>query len=140
MDSVDEVDENDLLIEKINKSGTDKLDELKKMMNTQIKDSLNCDENAKNNMINQQIQLTKSLKENEEVKRKFIKGIETTKQLIKIIGPIQKDFEEYLCILNEDYKKYKENTTKMLSDVNEAVKDKLGFTTIELIKTFDQES
>lgn len=140
LDSVDEVDENDLLIEKINKSGTDKLDELKKMMNTQIKDLLNCDENAKNSMINQQIQLTKSLKENEEVKRKFIKGIETTKQLIKIIGPIQKDFEEYLCILNEDYKKYKENTTKMLSDVNEAVKDRLGFTTNELIKTFDQEN
>lgn len=140
LDSADEVDENDFLIEKINKSGTDKLDELKKMMNTQIEDSLNCDENAKNNMINQQIELTKSLKENEEVKRKFIKGIETTKQLIKIIGPIQKDFEEYLCILNEDYKKYKENTTKMLSDVNEVVKDRLGFTTNELIKTFDQEN
>lgn len=140
LDSADEVDEHDLLIEKINKSGTDKLDELKKMMSTQIKDSLNLDENAKNNMINQQIQLTKSLKENEEVKRKFIKGIETTEQLIKIIAPIQKDFEEYLCILNEDYKKYKENTTNMLSDVNEVVKDRLGFTTNELIKTFHQEN
>jgi hypothetical protein len=59
---------------------------------------------------------------------------------MKIIGQIQKDFEEYLCILNEDFKKYKENTTKMSSDVNEAVKDKLGFIANELIKTLNEEN
>lgn len=137
LDSADEVDENDNLIKEFNKSDTDMLDGLKKMMDTQIKDLLNYDENTKNNMINCQIEFAKSLKENEEVKQRFIKSFDKTMQIMKIIGPIQKDFEEYLCMLNEDYKKYKENTTKMLSDVNEAIKDKLGFTPNELIKTFD---
>lgn len=141
LDSVDEVDENDYLIKEFNKSSdTYKLDELKKMMDSQIKDLLNYDENTKNNMVNHQIEFAKSLKENEEVKEKFIKDIEKTKQIMKVIGSIQKDFEEYLCLLNKDYKKYRENTTKMLSDVNEAVKDRLGFTTNELIKTFNEKN
>ncbi|MCT8974991.1 MerR family transcriptional regulator [Clostridium sp. CX1] len=113
LDSADEIDEDTLIIEKINKSGADELDGLKKMMNDQIKNSLNCYENVKDSMINDQIQLTKSLKENEETKDKFIKDAELAKQLNKIIYPIQEDFEEYLCILNEDYRKYKENTKKI---------------------------
>jgi len=137
LDSADEVDENCFLIDGINKSGTDKLDELKKMMGTQHEDMLNYDENIKNNMVNQQIEFVKSLKENEEVKDRFTKVIERSKQLMKIIAPIQKEFEEYLCMLNEDYKKYKKNETKMTSDINEALKDKFGFTANELIKTIN---
>lgn len=140
LDSVDEVDENDDLIKEINKFNTDKLDEIKKRMDTQFKDFINYDENTKNNMVNHQIEFAKSLKENEEVKQKFSKSIEIAKHMIRIIGPIQKDFENYLCILNEDYKKYRENNTKLLSDVNEAVKDKLGFTTNELVKTFNKKN
>lgn len=140
LDSADEVDENDYLIKEINKSDSSKLGELKKMMDIQIKDLLNYDENIKNNMVNQQIELAKSLKESEEVKQKLSKTLEKTKQMMKIIGPIQKDFEEYLCILNEDYKIYIENTTKLMVDVNEEVKDKLGFTSIELIKPINEEN
>lgn len=140
LDSVDEVDENDDLIKEINKFNTDKLDEIKKRMDTQFKDFINYDENTKNNMVNHQIEFAKSLKENEEDKQKFSKSIEIAKHMIKIIGPIQKDFEDYLCILNEDYKKYRENNTKLLSDVNEAVKDELGFTTNELVKTFNKKN
>ncbi len=138
LDSVDEVDENDYLIKEINKFNTHKLDEVKKRMDTKFKDLIdpliNYDENIKNNMVNHQTDFAKDLKGNEEVKQKFSKTIEIAKHMLKIIGPIQKDFEDYLCVLNEDYKKYRENNTKMVSHVNEAVKDKLGFTTNELIK------
>ncbi|MDD3224622.1 MAG: MerR family transcriptional regulator [Clostridium sp.] len=137
LDSVDEVDENDYIIKEINKSSNIMLDEAKKMMSNQIKNLLNYNENTKKNMANSQIEFAKSIKENEEVKQKFISVIEKAKYMKKIIGPIQKDFEEYLCILNEEYKKYKENETKMLSDVDEAVKDKLGFTIDESIKKFN---
>ncbi len=139
LDSVDEVEENDYLIKQVNNSDTDKLDELKKMLDTQNKDILNYDENTKSNMVNAQVEFVKSLKESGELKQKVSKCIENLKQSMKIIGPIQKDFEEYLCILNEEFKKYKENTTKMSSDINEAVKDKLGFTANELIKTLNEE-
>ncbi|SFC38606.1 MerR family transcriptional regulator [Clostridium uliginosum] len=140
LDSVDEVEENDYLIKQINNSDTNKLDELKKMLDTQNKDVLNYDENTKNNIVNLQVEFAKSLKESEELKQRVSKGFENLKQSMKIIGPIQKDFEEYLCILNEDFKKYKENATKICSDVNEAVKDKLGFTANELIKTLNEEN
>ncbi|MCB2356921.1 MerR family transcriptional regulator [Clostridium estertheticum] len=140
LDSADEVAENDDLIKEINNSDTGKLGEVLKMMDTQFKDSLNYDENTKNNMVNRQIEFTKALKEKEKVKQNFSKAIEKAKHMIKIIRPIQKYFEECLCILNEDYKKYRENTTKMLFDVNEAVKDKQGFTTNDLIKTLNEEN
>jgi len=140
LDSADEVDENDDLIIEINKSDNSMLDGFKEMMDTQVKDLLNYDENTKNNMVNSQTEFIKSLKENEENRKRVSTSIEKAKHLMKIIGPIQKDFEEYLCILNEDYKKYVENTARLLSDVNEAVKDKLGFTTNEFVKTFNKAS
>ncbi|MCB2357246.1 MerR family transcriptional regulator [Clostridium estertheticum] len=134
LDSADEVDENCFLIAGINNSNNDKLSEFKKMMGTQHENMLSYDENIKNKMVNQQIGFVKSLKENQEVKDNFTKVIERSKQLMKIIAPIQKEFEEYLCILNEDYKKYKKNETKMMSDVNESLMDKLGFNVNDLIK------
>lgn len=134
LDSADEVVEDILLIDE------NKLGEFKKAIDTQNKNILNYDENIKNSLINQQIEFAKSLKGNEEGRNNLTKAIEKAKQLMKIIGPIQKDFEEYLCILNEDYKKYKKNETRMSSDVNKALKDKLGFTSIELIKTLNKEN
>ncbi|MBU3169922.1 MerR family transcriptional regulator [Clostridium estertheticum] len=130
LDSVDEVVyKNTFLVEQINNSDNDNLDELKKALDTQYKYILDYDENTKDNiMINRQIELARSLKESEELKQKFNKGLEDLKQFMKVVGPIQKGFEEYLCILNEDYKKYKDNEIKMLANVNKTVKDKLGFT------------
>jgi len=134
LDSADEVIQNDFLIDE------NKLYEFKELIYTQNKNLLNYDENIKNNIINQQIGFAKSLKENEEVRIKFTKAIKKSKQMMKIIEPVQKDFEEYLCILNEDYKKYKKNQNKMSSDVNEALKDKLGFTAYDLTKSFNEEN
>ncbi|MCB2308450.1 MerR family transcriptional regulator [Clostridium estertheticum] len=139
LDSVDEVVyKNTFLIKQINNSDNDNLDGLKKALDTQCKYILDYDENTKDNiMINRQIELAKSLKESEELKQKFNKGLEDLKQFMKVVGPIQKVFEEHLCILNEDYKKYKDNEIKMLANVNKTVKDKLGFTANELIKTIN---
>lgn len=134
LDSAEEIDEEDYIIKGIDKLGTDELNEYKKMMNTQIKDLLNYDENIKSNMIEQQIKFAISLKENEELKQKFSDAMEKAKHMSKIIIPIQKDFEDYLCDLNEDYKKYKENENKMVSDINEAVKSQLGYSFKEIIK------
>jgi len=140
LDSVDEVVyKNAFLIKQINNSDNDNLDGLKKALDTQCKYILDYDENTKDNiMINRQIELAKSLKEGGELKQKFSKGLEDLKQFMKVVGPIQKGFEEYLCILNEDYKKYKDNEIKMLANVNKTVKDKLGFTANELIKTLNE--
>ncbi|MBU3153687.1 MerR family transcriptional regulator [Clostridium estertheticum] len=136
LDSVDEVVyKNTFLIKQINDSDNDNLDGLKKALDTQCKYILDYDANTKDNiMINRQIELARSLKESEELKQKFNKGLEDLKQFMKVVGPIQKGFEEYLCILNEDYKKYKDNEIKMLANVNKMVKDKLGFTANEFIK------
>ena len=125
---------NDFLIDE------NKLYEFKELIDAQNKNLLNYDENIKNTIINQQIGFAKSLKENEEVRIKFTKAIKKSKQMMKIIEPVQKDFEEYLCILNEDYKKYKKNQNRMSCDVNEALKDKLGFTAYDLTKSFNEEN
>lgn len=71
LDSADEIDEDTLIIEKTNETYTNKLDGFKRMINDHIKNSLNCYDKVKDSMINDQIQLTKSLKENEEVKDKL---------------------------------------------------------------------
>lgn len=139
LDSVQEVDESDYPIKEFSQIETVKLDEFKIDMNNQVEELLNYDEAIKNNRVSDQIEFTKSIKENEDTKENFIKCLDITRKLIKLIGPIQKDFEEYLCMLNEDYKKYRENTIKMMQDIQNGVKDTLGYNINELVKSFDED-
>ncbi|WP_406542365.1 hypothetical protein [Clostridium ljungdahlii] len=42
-------------------------------------------------------------------------------------------------MLNENYKKYRENDTKMLLDIENGVKGNLGFGINDLVKSFNEE-
>lgn len=138
LDSVDEIDEIDYPVKEFSEIDNVELIKYKKEMDNQVKELLNYDDNIKDIKINSQIEFTKSLKENEDTKQKFIKSLEITRKLIKLIGPIQKDFQEYLCLLNEDYKKYTENTMKMMLDIDNGVKDSLGFDLKEFVDSFEK--
>lgn len=139
LDAVDEIDEMDYPKQEFREIDGIELDKYKVEMDKQVKEILSYDDNIKKDKINGQIKFTKDLKENEETKQKFIKSLEITRKLMKLIGPIQKDFQKYLCLLNEDYKKYTDNTIKMMSDINNGVKDSLGFDVNELVEGLSKE-
>ena len=140
LDSAEEVDESDYPIEELKDLDDDKLDEFRTTIGNQVKKLLNYDDSIKNTTVNNQIEFVKSLKEDEEAKCSFIRCIELTKKYCKIIKPIQGEFEKYLAVLNENYKKYRENDTKMLLDIENGVKGNLGFGINDLVKSFNEES
>jgi Predicted transcriptional regulators len=135
LDDMDGVDENSYFIKWYDNSETGDMKKYKESTNKTIERILSKGvslEDIKKNSTD----FIESLKE-AETRNKFKEMLAVVKEQINVIGPVQKQFGEYLSILNEDYKKYMENYKRMALEMNKEVINQSGLGIEELMKKFD---
>jgi hypothetical protein len=72
--------------------------------------------------------------EDEEKKKMFGKSVSQTMDMFNCLGADENIFDEYLEILNEDYKKYRCIVKKFMSEIDEELKKEFGFTSKEFLE------
>lgn len=80
------------------------------------------------------ILLYNSLNENEELRKKMSESMVQSRYMLNDIGATTNTFEEYLEILNEDYKRYKEVELEINNAVDEEMRKKFGVTLKEFFQ------
>ncbi|MBC2582267.1 MerR family transcriptional regulator [Clostridium sp. DJ247] len=132
LDGMDEIDENSYFVKWYDKAEIGDMKNYKESTSNTIEKILSKDV-SKEDIEKNSMHFIKSLKESESRDR-FNEMLTLVKEQINVIGPIQKQFGEYLSILNEDYKRYMENFKRMAMEMNKEVINQSGLGIEELMK------
>lgn len=127
LDNMEEVDENHAFIKNINTINFDRIVESAKKIHNNMLALLNGNEDVYKKYVKDIVTNVKLLNKNEELKNKMW---ESLRQSHDLFGGMQTDinFDEYLEILSDDYKKYREIVKKLQLEASKEIMDELGVT------------
>ncbi|KOC36678.1 MerR family transcriptional regulator [Clostridium botulinum] len=134
LDDLECVDENNPMFVKLANMNKQQLKEFSNDIETNIYNILNGGEEEIEKQKKAMIKAIKYLYNNEEWKKSFIENCDMAKEMFELNGREFNEFDKYLQILSEDYKRYNEIMKKINDEVNEEVKKEFGFTREEFLK------
>jgi DNA-binding Lrp family transcriptional regulator len=134
LDDLNEVDDNHPLIKGMSNLEVYKIEEYKEKLNNSTLNFLSNDALIKEKYKEGIISFLKSINENEEIRKKFSESIAQAKDMLNVIGASNNTFDEYLEMLNEDYKKYREAGREKIKEIDEEIKSQFGFTWTEFLE------
>lgn len=138
LDNLNEADIENPIIKDINNINEDKIESFKKDIRENIKKILSSNKNEleefKQKFIKSNIDLRKNLLENEELKIKFKKSFENSKNMINDMGYPDNKLDEYLEILSEDYRRYRTILNELNNEADIALKKEFGVTIKEIFQ------
>lgn len=127
LDNLNEIDETHPLIRGMNNINVLEMD--KQQAKNNVDCLLNGDVTTTEKYKDEVIAFVKSVNENEEMRKKFIKSLTQTKELLNYTGAADDIIiDDCLEILNEDFKKYREIGKKLNKAINEKLMQEFGFT------------
>lgn len=135
LDDMDEVDENSHFVKWYDNAETCDMKNYKEASNKTVEKILSKGI-SKEDIKKSSKQFIESLKETES-RDKLNEMMNVLKEQMNVTGPIQKQFGEYLSILNDDYKKYMENFKSMTLEMNKEVINQSGLGIEELMQKFN---
>lgn len=83
------------------------------------------------------VSFAKSITENEETRKKFGEILSKTKTMLNSIGVTNNIFDDYLEILNENYKKIREKSKEMKREIDSAMKNEIGLSWEEFLQSLE---
>lgn len=127
LDNLNEINESHPLIRGMNNINVLEMD--KQQAKNNVDCLLNGDVTATEKYKEEVIAFVKSVNENEEIRKKFIKSLTQTKELLNYTGATDDIIiDNCLEILNEDFKKYREIGKKLNKAIDEELMQEFGFT------------
>lgn len=127
LDNLNEIDETHPLIRGMNNINVLEMD--KQQAKNNVDCLLNGDVTTTEKYKEEVIAFVKSVNENEEIRKKFIKSLTQTKELLNYTGATDDIIiDDCLEILNEDFKKYREIGKKLNKAIDEELMQEFGFT------------
>ncbi len=127
LDNLNEINETHPLIRGMNNINVLEMD--KQQAKNNVDCLLNGDVTTTEKYKEEVIAFVKSVNENEEIRKKFIKSLTQTKELLNYTGATDDIIiDNCLEILNEDFKKYREIGKKLNKAIDEELMQEFGFT------------
>ncbi len=127
LDNLNEINESHPLIRGMNNINVLEMD--KQQAKNNVDCLLNGDVTTTEKYKEEVIAFVKSVNENEEIRKKFIKSLTQTKELLNYTGATDDIIiDDCLEILNEDFKKYREIGKKLNKAIDEELMQEFGFT------------
>lgn len=127
LDNLNEINETHPLIRGMNNINVLEMD--KQQAKNNVDCLLNGDVTTTEKYKEEVIAFVKSVNENEEIRKKFIKSLTQTKELLNYTGATDDIIiDDCLEILNEDFKKYREIGKKLNKAIDEELMQEFGFT------------
>ncbi len=130
LDEGEDVDYDDPILEGIDGIDMNFVNQFKAKSKKKIEDLLSDDSDKKEKHKKDTVSFIKLMNENEEVRNKFREVLNKSSGAVNSIRKYENNFCEYLEILSEDYKKYKETCKQ----VNEEIKSSLGLNLDDVLK------
>lgn len=126
LDNLDEVESSHPFIKGMANVDLDKSKNYMERQKNNMLSLLKSDAAAKEQYVQSLMKFVKSMNENEETRKKFSEALAQTKDMLNGIGASDNTFDEYLEILNEDYKEYREAGKEIRKALDEEMKNELG--------------
>ncbi|MCY6370075.1 MerR family transcriptional regulator [Clostridium ganghwense] len=134
LDDLSELDENHPFIKQLNNNNNNNMDSYRKRQLDKTKILLSGNIDTKEEFKKQILSFISNLQENELLRKTFKENMDKSQDMCNTIGINNGSFDNYLSILNEDYKKYREIVEEINKDVDKEVKNKTGLTFKEFMQ------
>ncbi|WP_195510418.1 MerR family transcriptional regulator [Clostridium tyrobutyricum] len=136
LDDLNEIDNTQPFIKLMNSIDVNKIEEYRQKAKEAKEDIL---KNFNNNIFiekikKQYIEFIRFMNEDKEKKKIFAKSVSQTMDMFNCLGVDENIFDEYLEILNEDYKQYRQIGKKFIGEIDEELKKEFGFTSKEFFE------
>lgn len=122
LDDLDEVDENHPFLEKMKGCTKGGESDFQNNRDEMIRKILSNDLEYRENLKKEFIQMMKYIEENEEIQKTMRENVNESEEMLNSIGCPNNGFDEYLFILNEDYKRYND----IMKEINKEVEEEAG--------------
>nr|WP_207746468.1 MerR family transcriptional regulator [Clostridium tyrobutyricum] len=133
LDDLNEIDNTQPFIKLMNSIDVNKIEEYRQKSKEDILENFN------NNIFiekikKQYVEFIRFMNKDKEKKKIFAKSVSQTMDMFNALGVDENIFDEYLEILNEDYKQYRQIGKKFMSEIDEELKKEFGFTAKEFFE------
>nr|WP_207745381.1 MerR family transcriptional regulator [Clostridium tyrobutyricum] len=133
LDDLNEIDNTQPFIKLMNSIDVNKIEEYRQKSKEDILENFN------NNIFiekikKQYVEFIRFMNKDKEKKKIFAKSVSQTMDMFNGLGVDENIFDEYLEILNEDYKQYRQIGKKFMSEIDEELKKEFGFTAKEFFE------
>lgn len=134
LDDLDELDHSNPFIKGMSNIDINKIETYKEKSKTNAINLLNGDINLKEKYKKTIISFVKSINENEKLKKNVSESLINSRNILDGIGAPDNTFDEYLEILNEDYKRYREIGKEINKEASEEIKNEFGVSLEDFFK------
>lgn len=135
LDDLDELDDSNPFIKGMGNIDMNKIEDYKEQSRNNVINLLSGDENLKEKYKNSIISFVKSINGNEELKKNISESLIKSHNMLNGIGASDNTFDEYLEILNDDYKRYREIGKEINKEASEEIKNEFGVSLEDFFKS-----